>query len=98
MILEQASVQVETREAALCLIRRGDAFLVAEIQDPRTNLVLHRPPGGGIEEDEMPEQALRRELREDSALHSRQFWRSEPSTTYGFCADAKFASALGCFR
>ena len=58
-------MELETRQAALCLIWRGNAFLVAEIQDPQTNLVLHRPPGGGIEEGETPEQALRRELREE---------------------------------
>ena len=53
-------MEVETRQAALCLIQHGNAFLVAEIQDPETKLVLHRPPGGGIEEGETPEQALRR--------------------------------------
>ena len=59
------NVELETRQAALCLFRNGNAFLVAEIQDPQTGLVLHRPPGGGIEEGESPEQALRREVREE---------------------------------
>jgi len=58
-------VEVETREAALCLIRRDNVFLVAEITDPQTGTILHRPPGGGVEHDENPEQAVRRGLREE---------------------------------
>jgi 8-oxo-dGTP pyrophosphatase MutT (NUDIX family) len=61
-------VELETRQAALCLIRHGNAFLVAEIRDPQSSLILHRPPGGGIEEGETPEQALRRELREELGI------------------------------
>jgi ADP-ribose pyrophosphatase YjhB (NUDIX family) len=59
-----AGMEVETRQAALCVIRRDNAFLVAEIKDPHSGGVLHRPPGGGLEDNENPEQAARRELQE----------------------------------
>ncbi len=56
------------RQAALCVFRRGDVFLVAEIRDPRSGIVLHRPPGGGVEEGESPEDAVRREIQEELGI------------------------------
>src|SRR6516164_3289673 len=68
MPIEKPRMEVETREAALCIIPRQNAILVAEIRDPHTGTILHRPPGGGVEERESPEQAVRRELREELAI------------------------------
>jgi 8-oxo-dGTP pyrophosphatase MutT (NUDIX family) len=56
------------RQAALCVFRRGDAFLVAEIRDPKSGVVLHRPPGGGVDKGETPEQTVRREIREELGI------------------------------
>jgi len=76
-------VEVEIRQAALCLIRHEDAFLVAEIQDPHSGVVLHRPPGGGIEEGDSPEQAPAANCRKNSASRWRPFVNSAPSIMYG---------------
>src|SRR5947207_740573 len=67
-ILSFLSMKFKTRQAALCILRRHNTFLVAEIRDPHTGLIYHRPPGGGLEPDESPEYAVRRELQEELGL------------------------------
>jgi 8-oxo-dGTP pyrophosphatase MutT (NUDIX family) len=61
-------MKVHTRQAALCIIRSNDTFLVAEVKDPHTGRVYHRPPGGGLEPNESPEHAVMRELQEELGI------------------------------
>ena len=61
-------MQIRTRQAALCILRRSQTFLVAKIKDPHTGLIYHRPPGGGLEPNESPEHAVKRELQEELGI------------------------------
>jgi ADP-ribose pyrophosphatase YjhB (NUDIX family) len=53
------------RPIAICILRRGDEFLVFEARDETTDLTFYRPLGGGIEFGERSDDAVRRELREE---------------------------------
>ena len=90
-------MEIETRQAALCVFRRKDVFLVAEIRDPLTGVVLHRPPGGGIEEGESPEEAVRRELEEELGVRLTASDSLVKSITSGFGKVGKSVSRPGYF-
>ena len=61
-------MRVRTRQAALCIFRRGHTFLVAQVTDPHTGHVYQRPPGGGLEPNESPEAAVTREIQEELGI------------------------------
>lgn len=61
-------MEIRERQAALCVFQHGGRFLIAEMIDPPTSLLLHRPAGGGMEPGETPEEAVRREVMEELGL------------------------------
>jgi len=88
-------MRVRTRQAALCILRRGYTFLVAQVTDPQTGHVYHRPPGGGLEPNETPEAAVTREIEEELGITLTDAQPSVPSTTSGCGKDMKCTNARG---
>ena len=60
---------MRNRSMALCV--KADKILM--IQTYRRNRYIWEIPGGGIENEETPEEAAIRELKEESGLISRSF-------------------------
>ncbi len=61
-------MNVPAREIAVAILRRGDEILVSDVPDPVKGLTGWRPPGGGVERGERPEDTVMRELREELAV------------------------------
>jgi len=78
-------MEMETREAALCVFRRGGRFLFSEVRADSTGGWLHRPPGGGIEAGETPEQAVRREVLEELGITLTEIRPLGPIEHKWFC-------------
>ena len=53
------------RHVALCIVRDGDRVLLCEAVDRVNGEAFLRPPGGGIEPGESPQEGLVREVEEE---------------------------------
>lgn len=53
------------RALAICILRRGNEFLVQEFVHDETGKYFYRPVGGGIEFGEYGQDTIRREMQEE---------------------------------
>lgn len=58
----------QVRVAAMCVFRHDNRILVAEAYDPHKGETFYRPVGGHVEFSEWSQDALVRELREETGL------------------------------
>lgn len=55
----------DIRPVALGVVRRGDDLLVFECRDETADETFYRPPGGGLQFQELAADAVKREFREE---------------------------------
>lgn len=53
------------RNVALMLLKKGDKYLVEKFYDEVDKVYFYKLIGGGIEENEKPQEALKREIKEE---------------------------------